>query len=427
MEKEIIVKVEKGEIEQSGLFGGILGEGGARQLKIYFDNEWDGLLKEITFFDAGLLKKVRVYLTDDKKNEDNSYSVPIPFEVLLEDGVITYVIDGTKEGVRQRSVKKELKIKYAPESFGAEDGEEISQTEAEQLAEAINETAENLRVYTDEKSAETLDSARAYADEKTAESLTDAKVYTDEKSVDTLTDAKAYTDQKFAESLDSAKVYADEKSVDTLTDAKAYTDQKSVDTLTDAKAYSDNQDATMLNSARAYADEKTAESLTDAKVYTDQKSSETLENAKAYTDTKASQVQNYLISIHDNDMSGVNSRLSAVENKVNTTVYDWVGGDDILVANANLLNCIHDMGRIRSTLQIILENANNGDFIQVDFISGETPTTLTIQGASISDLGLVPSANTAYSLFFDWGRLSYDAETDTYTYGWRISYGEYTV
>ena len=84
------------------------------------------------------------------------------------------------------------------------------------------------------------------------------------------------------------------------------------------------------------------------------------------------------------------------------------------------VNTIYDLGE-QDALTLNLPSGKLGDFIEVDFLSTQTPTTLTITASSgMSDYDLIPDANTIYSLYFNWIRL--DAEN----YGWGFGYGEYT-
>lgn len=97
------------------------------------------------------------------------------------------------------------------------------------------------------------------------------------------------------------------------------------------------------------------------------------------------------------------------------------------------VNTIYSLSE-RETLTLNLpsndSNGANGNFIQVDFYSGKTPTNLTVTftGGSLSDINLNPEANTMYSLYFDWG-LVYCHTTEAGAVlqepGWRFSYAEY--
>ena len=84
------------------------------------------------------------------------------------------------------------------------------------------------------------------------------------------------------------------------------------------------------------------------------------------------------------------------------------------------VNTIYDLGE-QDALTLNLPSGKLGDFIEVDFLSTQTPTTLTITASSgMSDYDLIPEANTIYSLYFNWIRL--DAES----YGWGFGFSEYT-
>lgn len=84
------------------------------------------------------------------------------------------------------------------------------------------------------------------------------------------------------------------------------------------------------------------------------------------------------------------------------------------------VNTIYDLGE-QDALTLNLPAGKLGDFIEVDFLSTQTPTTLTITASTgMSDYNLIPDANTIYSLYFNWIRL------DVENYGWGFGYAEYT-
>ena len=93
--------------------------------------------------------------------------------------------------------------------------------------------------------------------------------------------------------------------------------------------------------------------------------------------------------------------------------------------NTITVNTIYDLG-VQTTLNITLPSGQIGDFIQFDFISGETATTLTINSSSgLVGFDLIPGTNTIYTLYFDWGVAGYDGTS--ITYGWRCNYSEYSI
>lgn len=146
---------------------------------------------------------------------------------------------------------------------------------------------------------------------------------------------------------------------------------------------------------------------------------------------------------------------SAPDNRSNAHTLDWngnawykgdvkIGGtsyddsaakslatiDDVRPAVKNAIdtiavNTIYDLG-VQTALNITLPSGQIGDFIEFDFISGETATTLTVNSSSgLVGFDLIPGTNTVYTLYFDWGVTGYDG---TYgTYGWRCNYSEYSI
>lgn len=89
------------------------------------------------------------------------------------------------------------------------------------------------------------------------------------------------------------------------------------------------------------------------------------------------------------------------------------------------INTIYDLGTCESLALTLPGDAECGDFIQVDFYSGETPTTLTITSNSgMTDIDIVPETNTMYSLYFDFGTIL--VGTSSRVWGWRFGYSEYT-
>ena len=102
---------------------------------------------------------------------------------------------------------------------------------------------------------------------------------------------------------------------------------------------------------------------------------------------------------------------------------------DVSTENPETLavNTIYDLG-VQSALSLNLPSGKISDFIQVDFLSGDTPTTLTITSSSgLSEYDLVPKSGMIYSLYFDWGVLYYDEDISEYVYGWRFAYAEYVA
>jgi hypothetical protein len=89
------------------------------------------------------------------------------------------------------------------------------------------------------------------------------------------------------------------------------------------------------------------------------------------------------------------------------------------------INTIYDLG-VQTELTMTLPSGQVGNFIEVDFISGETATTLTVNSSSgLIGFDLIPGTNTIYTLYFEWGVTGYDGTS--VTYGWRFNYSEYSM
>lgn len=115
----------------------------------------------------------------------------------------------------------------------------------------------------------------------------------------------------------------------------------------------------------------------------------------------------------------VPNNLNYAVRSVNPEVFESIG-DTIKK------NCIYNLGE-QTSLSIVLPAANVGDWLQFDFMSGKTATTLTITSTSgILGFDLIPEIDTIYSLYLDWGIINKTAE-GVITNGWRFSYSEYPI
>ena len=90
------------------------------------------------------------------------------------------------------------------------------------------------------------------------------------------------------------------------------------------------------------------------------------------------------------------------------------------------VNTIYNLG-LQTDIVIALPSGQLGDFIQVDFVSGTTATSLTVSSSNgIIGYDLTPEANNIYTLYFDWGVTACDT-AGVQTYGWRCNYFEYAI
>lgn len=95
------------------------------------------------------------------------------------------------------------------------------------------------------------------------------------------------------------------------------------------------------------------------------------------------------------------------------------------ITNPITVQTIYNLG-IQTAINIILPSGKIGDFIQFDFISKDTATTLSISSTNgLIGYDLIPEVNKIYSLYFDWGIIGYT--NTTVNYGWRFNYSEYEL
>lgn len=92
------------------------------------------------------------------------------------------------------------------------------------------------------------------------------------------------------------------------------------------------------------------------------------------------------------------------------------------------INTIYNLG-LQTNIDITLPSGQIGDFIQFDFISKETATTLSVTSTNgLIGYDLIPEVNKVYSLYFDWGIIDYTDDADNpINYGWRFNYSEYEL
>lgn len=92
------------------------------------------------------------------------------------------------------------------------------------------------------------------------------------------------------------------------------------------------------------------------------------------------------------------------------------------------VNTIYNLG-LQTNIDITLPSGQIGDFIQFDFISKDTTTTLSITSTNgLIGYDLIPEVNKVYSLYFDWGIIGCTDDVDNpINYGWRFNYSEYEL
>lgn len=132
MDRIINVKVGGNHLSKDNKVAGVRGEANVTNLRITFDEGWDGYAKKVTFWDALGNNPTKILLEDKKEA-----LVPIPGEAMTEAGNLTFVIDGYINGKKQRSLADELEVKEAPMDDNAAEPVDPTPTQAEQLQKMI--------------------------------------------------------------------------------------------------------------------------------------------------------------------------------------------------------------------------------------------------------------------------------------------------
>lgn len=116
MDRIIEVKVCGNYITKDSMYAGVKGESGVTNLRITFDDGWDGYGKRIVFWDACGENPTERLLDTSIQTGERQYLVPITSEALSRAGNMTFCIYGYKtdaeENVtKQVSVSAELEVK----------------------------------------------------------------------------------------------------------------------------------------------------------------------------------------------------------------------------------------------------------------------------------------------------------------------------
>lgn len=118
MDRIIDVKVFGSHLIKDSDYAGVKGESNVTKLRITFDESWDGLAKDIIFWDAYGMNPTRVIMTaaflEDATKSVRIYLVPIFAEPLAHAGEITFSIIGSEYNKTQKSIEGKLKVKDSP-------------------------------------------------------------------------------------------------------------------------------------------------------------------------------------------------------------------------------------------------------------------------------------------------------------------------
>lgn len=144
----------------------------------------------------------------------------------------------------------------------------------------------------------------------------------------------------------------------------------------------------------------------------------TIDNAQTAADNAQTTAENAQTAAEKAQQTAENAQQTAENTQTNPIVKTAI--DEI-----TSINTIYDLG-VQTELTMTLPSGQVGNFIEVDFISGETATRLAVNSSNgLIGFDLIPGTNTIYTLYFEWGATGYD-ETSV-TYGWRFNYSEYSM
>ena len=186
----IEIDVSGKEIKQSGQNCGVCGEGNSTEMHLIFGSDWDSYSKRVVFYDAHGQTPTAVLISGSSAIQ----TISIPFEPLKYEGDIEYVIEGSKENTKKKSVAGRLRVRYAPMTEGAGAPEDVTPTQAEQLQILIAAAESAAKEYADTKAETAEGNAKAYADSKAQAAETAAKSHADTKASAAEKSAKEYAD-----------------------------------------------------------------------------------------------------------------------------------------------------------------------------------------------------------------------------------------
>ncbi len=153
MERIIDVKVTANYVVKSSNVAGAKGEDNVTTLRLAFDDSWDGLAKEITFYNSLGENPTNIVLTTDKlediATDTRVYAVLIPGSALEHKGDLTFVIDGVADGKKQRSTGGALEVLDSPVTRNVWEAQPSELQQMQVQIESIMNTIQDAAVSAD--------------------------------------------------------------------------------------------------------------------------------------------------------------------------------------------------------------------------------------------------------------------------------------
>ena len=196
MDRIINVKVGGNYLSKDNKNAGVRGEANVTNLRITFDEGWDGYAKTVTFFDAYGNNPVKRTLTADlvENMAENAriYLVPIPKEPLAIAGELTFVVEGYVEGKRQRSIADKLVVKDSPDTDNAGEPTDPTPDQIEQLQEQIDKIMGDVqKAAISEQNAKTSEENAKISEENAKDSEDNALNYSNDANKSSQNASKA--------------------------------------------------------------------------------------------------------------------------------------------------------------------------------------------------------------------------------------------
>lgn len=165
MDRIIDVKVNGYYLTKNNLCAGVQHEANSNQMRIVFDDGWDGYAKTVTFWDAHGENPVKRTLTtdllEDAAESTRVYLVDIPGEPMEYAGMMQFVIDGYVDGKRMRSIGDRLRVKEAPWEPDAAEPTDPTPSQAEQLQAEIDSIQSTIQQAAQSAAAAALSESHA--------------------------------------------------------------------------------------------------------------------------------------------------------------------------------------------------------------------------------------------------------------------------
>lgn len=142
MDEIINISVNGYSLTKDSNVAGTQGDCNSTKLRITFAENWSEYAKSITFWNAlgenPVKRQLGTDLLEDILTSYDVYLVPIPGEAMTDEGINSFVIEGSIDGKVKRSVEGKLKVLYSPSADNAGNPESVTPDLATQIRAEID-------------------------------------------------------------------------------------------------------------------------------------------------------------------------------------------------------------------------------------------------------------------------------------------------